>query len=144
MHARTDTVPDCNSLQKIPLTDGFLLEAPAHHMKELKKPAMTSQRYYRGFFVRTHSHTHTSQLTCIPYSWKYWWELNLVVGPKIAIAKNFFGGFKFGGWVWDCHMYIIRKYEILIGVNLAVTKVDCQTTTFTCNSQPNFPAIQYN
>ena len=23
----------------------------------------------------------------IPYSWKYWWELNLVVEPKIAIAR---------------------------------------------------------
>ncbi len=23
----------------------------------------------------------------IPYSWKYWWELNLAVEPKIAIAR---------------------------------------------------------
>ena len=23
----------------------------------------------------------------VPYSRKYWWELNLVVGPQIAIAK---------------------------------------------------------
>ena len=23
----------------------------------------------------------------IPYSWKYWWELNLAAEPKIAIAR---------------------------------------------------------
>ena len=23
----------------------------------------------------------------LPYSWKYWWELNLAVEPKIAIAR---------------------------------------------------------
>ena len=32
----------------------------------------------------------------IPYNWKYWLELNLVIGPKIAIEKTI-GGFKFGG-----------------------------------------------
>ena len=24
---------------------------------------------------------------CLPYSWKYWWELNLAVGSQMAIAK---------------------------------------------------------
>ena len=27
------------------------------------------------------------QVCWLPYSQKYWWELNLVVGPQIAIAK---------------------------------------------------------
>ena len=64
-HPRTDTVPDCNSLQMIPLTNGFL-ETLAHNMKELKKPAMTSQRYYRQFFCMntlTHAHVPTYMYT---------------------------------------------------------------------------------
>ena len=79
-------------------------------------------------------------LPCIlPYSRKYWRELNLAVGPQIAIAKNI-GGFKFGGSVRDRHMYIC-KYEILAHFNLAVAKVDRQTAKF--NSPPKFPAIRY-
>ena len=74
--------------------------------------------------------------TAMPYSRKYWWELNLAVGPQITIAKIF----KFDGSVWDCHMYIC-KYEILAHYNLAVAKADHQTAKF--NSLPSFPAIGY-
>ena len=56
----------------------------------------------------------------IPYSRKYWRELNLAVGPQIAICKNI-GGFKFGCSVRDRHKYIC-KYEILADFNLAVER----------------------
>ena len=49
-------------------------------------------------------------------------ELNLVVGPKIAIAKILVD-FKFDGSVRDRHTYICK----LADFNLAVVKVD---TTF--------------
>ena len=28
-----------------------------------------------------------SRLRSLPYNWKYWWESNLAVEPKIAIAR---------------------------------------------------------
>ena len=75
----------------------------------------------------------------IPYSRKYWRELNLAVGPQIAIAKILADlnlAVRYG--IATC---IICKYEILAHFNLAVAKVDHQTAKF--NSQPNFPAIRY-
>ena len=44
----------------------------------------------------------------LPYSRKYWRELNLVVGPEIVIA----GGFKFDGSVRDRYTYVC-KYELI-------------------------------
>ena len=55
----------------------------------------------------------------IPYSRKYWRELNLAVGPYIAICSKNIGGFKFGSSVRDRHTYIC-KYEILVDFNLVV------------------------
>ena len=63
---------------------------------------------------------------------KYWWKLNLAVGPQIA----------FGSSLRDCHTYNnICKYEILADFTSAVAMVDRQTTKF--NSPPNFLAIRY-
>ena len=44
----------------------------------------------------------------LPYSWKYWRELNLAVEPKIAIARilYIYSRFKFGSSVQDRHTYI--------------------------------------
>ena len=53
----------------------------------------------------------------IPYSWKYWRELNLAVGSQIAISN------------------------VLADLNLAVAQAVRQTAKF--NSPPNFPAIRY-
>ena len=53
-----------------------------------------------------------TRILCVPYSWKYWWELNLVVGPQIAIAKKkkkkkkiyiYIYIYKFDGSVRDHH-----------------------------------------
>ena len=44
---------------------------------------------------RAHSH--------VPYSRKYWQELNLAVEPKIVIYCKNIGGFKFGSLVRDHH-----------------------------------------
>ena len=41
----------------------------------------------------------------LPYSWKYWQEVNLVVGSQIATC---IGGFKFGGLVQDRHTYLCQ------------------------------------
>ena len=46
-------------------------------------------------------------------------------------------GIKFGGWV--IAIRILCKYKTLADFNLAVEKIDCQTTQF--NSLPNFPAL---
>ena len=73
------------------------------------------------------------------YSWKSWWELKFGGWPPNCHCKNI-GGFKFGGSVRHCHMYI-GKFEILADFNLAVAKTDHQTAKF--NSLPNFPAIRY-
>ena len=43
----------------------------------------------------------------IPYSRKYWLELNLALEPQNWYCKNI-GGFKFGGSVRDRHIYICR------------------------------------
>ena len=40
----------------------------------------------------------------LPYSRKYWWELNLAVEPPNRYCKNIIG-FKFGGLVQDHHTY---------------------------------------
>ena len=40
-------------------------------------------------------------IATIPYSGKYWWELNLAIGSQITITEN-----KFGGSVRGRHMYI--------------------------------------
>ena len=41
-----------------------------------------------GGRVRIQKRHHNIKLNFnIPYSWKYWWELNLAVEPKIAIAR---------------------------------------------------------
>ena len=76
-------------------------------------------------------------LNLIPYSQKYWQELNLPL-------KNI-DGFKVGSLVRDHHMHIyMYKYEILAD-SFAVAKVDRppnhQATKF--NFPPNFLAIQY-
>ena len=41
----------------------------------------------------------------VPYSRKYWRELNLAVEPEIAIGR-ILADLKFGGLVWDHHTYI--------------------------------------
>ena len=61
----------------------------------------------------------------IPHSQKYWWELNLAVGPKITIDETYLGRFKFCGSVRDCHTYTGKKYWRIF--NLVIAKVDCQT-----------------
>ena len=71
----------------------------------------------------------------ILYSRKYWQQLNLAVGPKIAIAK-ILADLNFS--VRDRHMYVCKQ-ETLADFNLVVAKADRQTTKF--NSPPNFPAI---
>ena len=64
----------------------------------------------------------------------------ITVQPKILVGIKFggwapnchcknIGGFLFGGSVRDQHMYIY-KYETLGDFNLAVVKIDCQTTKF--------------
>ena len=60
----------------------------------------------------------------IPYSWKYWWELNFVVRPKIVITKMIISRFKLGTLVRDHHVYYtICKQEVLADFYLAVTTV---------------------
>ena len=34
----------------------------------------------------------------LPYSWKYWLELNLVVGPQIAFFKKMLAGLNLANW----------------------------------------------
>ena len=41
------------------------------------------------------------------HSRKYWWELNLVIKPKISIAKNIIG---FKGSVRDNHNIYLYMY----------------------------------
>ena len=43
----------------------------------------------------------------LPYSRKYWQELNLAVESKVAI--NVLARFKFGGSVQDRHMFICME-----------------------------------
>ena len=50
----------------------------------------------------------------IPYSQKYWWELNLAVESHIAIT-NILARFKFSGSVQDRHTHICEE-EILTEV----------------------------
>ena len=69
-------------------------------------------------YARRGGSPHIVLLRYIPYSLNYWWELNLVVEPKIAITT------------------------VLVDFNLAVAQAHGQTAKF--NSLPNFPAIQYN
>ena len=47
------------------------------------------------------------------HSWKYWQELNLVVGPKIAIAKYWHSSL-----VRDCHMYIYMYIYYIQIINI--------------------------
>ena len=54
----------------------------------------------------------------LPYSPKYWRELNLAVESQIAIP-NILARFKFGGLVQDRHTFICIE-EILADFNLAV------------------------
>ena len=54
----------------------------------------------------------------IPYSRKYWRELNLVVESQIPIT-NTQARFEFGGSVQDHHMFIYMG-EILADFNLAI------------------------
>ena len=71
----------------------------------------------------------------IPYSRKYWRELDLAVGPKRAIAKM----------LADLNSAVQYKINIRIKYdtqvrkfyNLAVVKADCQV-----NSPPNFQAVR--
>ena len=59
-----------------------------------------------GWQVLNYVLTHTVHpYTFIPYSRKYWRELNLAVESQIAIA-NILARFKFGGLVQDRHTYI--------------------------------------
>ena len=80
-------------------------------------------------------------LLYIPYSWKYWQELNLVVGSQIIIANELADlnlVVRYGIAIHNI-LYVSKKF--LADVKLAVAQVDCQTAKF--NSPPNFPAIQY-
>ena len=57
-------------------------------------------------------------LFILPYSQNHGW----------AIANKFnIGRFKFGDLVRNCHTHIY-KYEILVDLNLAIAKLDCQST----------------
>ena len=77
----------------------------------------------------------------IPYSQKYWWELNLAVEPKIAIATVLAD---LNSVVWYGitirKIYANMKYWQIF--NLAVAKGDHKTAKF--NSPPNFLAIRYS
>ena len=60
----------------------------------------------------------------IPYSQKYWRELNLAVGSQMAIVKV----------LADFNLAV--RYRIAIHIyasNLVVVEVDCQTTKFKLN-----------
>ena len=46
----------------------------------------------------------------VPYSQKYWRELNLAVEPKIAIARILADSYKFGGLVQDRHTYRVGNF----------------------------------
>ena len=75
----------------------------------------------------------------LPYSRKYWWELNLAFGSQIAIAKVLVD---LNLVVWygiAIRIYASKKFWLIL--NLAVSRADRQTAKF--NSPPNFPAIRY-
>ena len=48
---------------------------------------MCQEEGQRWDLYRTVLHCRIYALCYVLYSRKYWWELNLVVGPQIAIAK---------------------------------------------------------
>ena len=75
----------------------------------------------------------------IPYSRKYWQELNLAVGPKIAIAKMLADL----NWLFGKGLtYVYMQVRNISGFNLAVAKkVDCQISNLI--SPPNFATIWY-
>ena len=62
-----------------------------------------------------------STLWAYLYSQKYWWELNVMDGPPITIAKILNLVIQEG--ITIC---ITFKYEILPDFKLAVAEVDCQ------------------
>ena len=66
-------------------------------------------------------------LSLIPYSRKYWQELNFVVGSQMAIAKalaDFNLAVRYGIAIRIC------EQEILADFNLAVVELDRQTVKF--------------
>ena len=66
----------------------------------------------------------------IPYSRKYWWELNLAIGSHIAIANDLNLAVRYGIAI---RIYANKKFwQILIWQFLMPTA-----------KLPNFPAIQY-
>ena len=108
------------------------------------------QYWYSYCYIKIHTHTQKLYLIIpmtsmrklvdsIPYSQKYWWELNFGGWARNCHCKNI-GGFKFGGLVRDRYTYIC-EYEISADINLAVAQADRQTAKF--NSPPNFLTIQY-
>ena len=85
--------------------------------------------------VRDHAHYTQSyvhvEFAVIPYSRKYWRELNLAVEPQIAITRILVD-LNLAAWYGTAiRMYASRKFG---GCN-----IDCQTAKF--NSLLNFPAI---
>ena len=63
----------------------------------------------------------------LPYSQKYWRELNLAIGAqikKILVDLNL--AVRYG----ICHKYNICKYEILAVFNLAVTRQTAKLPNF--------------
>ena len=60
--------------------------------------------------------TGTFKLLFIPYGQKYWWELNLTVEPKIAIARIFLADLNLAVRYWIAiRIYASRKFlRILI------------------------------
>ena len=61
------------------------------------------------------------QQVLLPYSWKYWREIILVVKSQITIT-NILARFKFGGLIQDHHRFICME-EILADFNLAVGRL---------------------
>ena len=75
----------------------------------------------------------------LPYSQKYWRELNLAVEPKIAIARILLD---LNLVVWygiAIRIYASRKFW---QIQSGSCNIDRQIAKF--NSPPNFPAIRYN
>ena len=88
-----------------------------------------------------HHNTSVSRANGMPYSWKYWRELNLVVGSQIAISNvladlNLVVRYRIA--ICTC-MYASKKFWWIL-----IWRLLRQSTKLpNLNSPPNFPAIQY-
>ena len=61
---------------------------PLHYRQTLENADITKCLIQKEAAVDIPSKVYYSYMSSyIPYSWKYWWELNLMVEPKITIAR---------------------------------------------------------